>query len=157
MAMTILKPKFKAPYIEPTKGDRRDGLNKTTIGNTGTARKNPHRGSDWGGKIITSISTGRVTEVFFSEQLGNCLIMKNADGVFILYAHMGKASSRAVGDLVVAGETTIGLVGNTGSYSFGAHLHAAAAKHKQPHLAPQSKLLDLFTLIDNYSASNKAA
>jgi murein DD-endopeptidase MepM/ murein hydrolase activator NlpD len=155
--MAILKAKFKAPYIEPTAGPRRDGLNKLTIGNSGEPRKNPHRGSDWGGKLITSISTGRVTEVFFSEQLGNCLTMKNADGVFILYAHMAKPSSRKVGDMVVAGETAIGLVGNTGSYSFGAHLHAAAAKHKQPHLAPQGKLLDLFTLIDGYTASVKAA
>ena len=155
--MAILKAKFKAPYIEPTAGPRRDGLNKLTIGNSGEPRKNPHRGSDWGGKLITSISTGRVTEVFFSEQLGNCLTMKNADGVFILYSHMKSPSSRKVGDMVVAGETAIGLVGNTGSYSFGAHLHAAAAKHKQPHLAPQAKLLDLFTLIDGYTASVKAA
>jgi murein DD-endopeptidase MepM/ murein hydrolase activator NlpD len=155
--MAILKAKFKAPYIEPTAGPRRDGLNKLTIGNSGEPRKNPHRGSDWGGKLITSISTGRVTEVFFSEQLGNCLTMKNADGVFILYAHMKNPSSRKVGDMLIAGETAIGLVGNTGSYSFGAHLHAAAAKHKQPHLAPQSKLLDLFTLIDGYTASVKAA
>lgn len=155
--MAIFKTTFKAPYIEPTSGPRRDGLNKLTIGNTGEPRKNPHRGSDWGGKVITSISTGRVTEVFFSEQLGNCLTMKNADGVFILYSHMKNPSSRKVGDMLIAGETAIGLVGNTGSYSFGAHLHAAAAKHKQPHLAPQSKLLDLFTLIDGYTASVKAA
>ena len=155
--MAILKAKFKAPYIEPTSGPRRDGLNKLTIGNTGEPRKNPHRGSDWGGKVITSISTGRVTDVFFSEQLGNCLTMKNADGVFILYSHMKNPSSRKVGDMVIAGETAIGLVGNTGSYSFGAHLHAAAAKHKQPHLAPQGKLLDLFALIDGYTASLKAA
>lgn len=155
--MAILKAKFKAPYFEPTSGPRRDGLNKLTIGNSGEPRKNPHRGSDWGGKLITSISTGRVTDVFFSEQLGNCLTMKNADGVFILYAHMAKPSSRKVGDMVVAGETAIGMVGNTGSYSFGAHLHAAAAKHKQPHLAPQGKLLDLFKLIDDFQASVKPA
>ena len=155
--MAILKAKFTAPYFEPTNGDRRDGLNKLTIGNSGEPRKNPHRGSDWGGKTITSISTGRVTDVFFSEQLGNCLTMKNADGVYILYAHMAKPSSRKVGDMVIAGITAIGLVGNTGSYSFGAHLHAAAAKHKQPHLAPQGKLLDLFTLIDDFQASVKPA
>lgn len=155
--MAILKAKFKAPYFEPTKGDRRDGLNKLTIGTSGEPRKNPHRGSDWGGKLITSISTGRVTDVFFSEQLGNCLTMKNADGVFILYAHMAKPSSRKVGEMVIAGITAIGMVGNTGSYSFGAHLHAAAAKHKQPHLAPQGKLLDLFKLIDDFQASVKAA
>lgn len=154
--MAILKAKFKAPYFEPTSGPRRDGLNKLTIGNSGEPRKNPHRGSDWGGKLITSISTGRVTDVFFSEQLGNCLTMKNADGVFILYAHMAKPSSRKVGEMVIAGITAIGMVGNTGSYSFGAHLHAAAAKHKQPHLAPQGKLLDLFKLIDDFQASVKA-
>lgn len=150
---------LKAVYMEPLpKKSRGDKMGKTTIGNTGTPRKNPHRGDDWSaGGLIKSISTGRVTKVFWSDELGNCLIAKNADGLFIIYAHLAAASSRKVGDMLIAGETIVGKAGNTGAYSFGTHLHAACSTKPMPHLAPAAELISLFDLIDASTEQQKLA
>lgn len=137
-------------FHEPMKVARGDELNKTTIGNSGKPRKNPHRGNDWSGTgLITAITTGRVSKKGFSNEIGNFVIQKTAEpGLFIGYYHLEAPSSRAVGDMVVGGETVVGKAGNTGSYSFGVHLHAVAAYSSMPHLAAQNKLVDLFDLID---------
>lgn len=149
---------LKSPYLEPLPKVRGDKMGKTTIGNTGTPRKNPHRGDDWStGGTIKSIATGVVTDVFWSEQLGNCLTMKTKDGIYILYAHLAKVSWRKKGEKVVAGETNIGVAGNTGAYSFGTHLHAACSTQPKPHLAPATTLISLFELIDAYSEQVKLA
>lgn len=141
-------------YHAPIKGagvERRDEL-----GNFNKAyRTQPHRGSDWGfktgsaGKPVYAFADGKVSKVFWSDALGHCVITRNThDKVYCLYAHLEAKSELAAGSPVIGGETVVGLIGNTGSASAGAHLHAAASTESLPHLAPIGKLLDLFKLID---------
>lgn len=139
-------------YSEPIKGagaERRDEL-----GNFNKAyRKHPHRGADWGfsngseGKDILAMHSGLVFKNFSSPSLGWCVITKDEDGVYILYAHL-KAQGIAKGKLIVGGASIIGQIGNTGSASVGAHLHVAVSKNSQPHLAPFEELLNPFKLVD---------
>ena len=146
-------------YFDPFPGNRGDEL-----GNMASYRKHPHRGSDWGAKKaienkpVVAITNGRVREVFWSDVLGNCLIQSTGDGFHLLYAHLAKPSTCAVGDLLVGGTTVVGVVGGgaktpSGSASTGAHLHAALAKDPKPHLCAYEKLVDLHKWID----SNKNA
>jgi murein DD-endopeptidase MepM/ murein hydrolase activator NlpD len=141
-------------YFEPIKGagaERRDEL-----GNFNKAyRTQPHRGSDWGfkggseSKPVYAVADGLVARVLYSDALGHCVITKNShDKVYVIFAHLKEASTLTRMDRVIGGETVIGLIGNTGSASAGAHLHAAASTEQMPHLAPIGKLLDLFKLID---------
>jgi len=135
-----------AEYFEPFPGTRGDEL-----GNFASYRKQPHRGSDWSGndgKIIKAITTGRVKKVFTSEQLGHCLIQSTGDGMHLLYAHMKSPSSRKVGEMVIGGETAIGVVGNTGTATTGAHLHCGLSTAPNPATASYAALVDLHKHID---------
>lgn len=140
-------------YHEPIKGpgaERRDEL-----GNFASYRTQPHRGSDWGfttgsaGKAITAIRSGVVAKVFSTEQLGHSVIIRSFnDEVFIEYNHLQEASPLKRGETVEAGKTVIGKIGDTGTASTGAHLHASAAKAPVPHAASRNILIDLFKMID---------
>jgi murein DD-endopeptidase MepM/ murein hydrolase activator NlpD len=140
-------------YYEPIKGsgaERRDEL-----GNFASYRSQPHRGSDWGfttgsaGKPITAIRSGVVAKVFATDQLGHSVIIRSFnDGVFIEYNHLQEASPLKRGETVEGGKTVIGKIGDTGTASTGAHLHASAAKAPIPHAASRPALMDLFKLID---------
>lgn len=140
--------------------ERRDEL-----GNFNKAyRTHPHRGNDWGfkggsaGKPVYAVADGIVSKVFWSDVLGNCVIVRNThDKIYVLVAHLEAASSLKKGDAVIGGETVLGKIGNTGSASAGAHLHAAASTDPMPHLAPFDKLLDLFKLMDADKANREAA
>jgi murein DD-endopeptidase MepM/ murein hydrolase activator NlpD len=140
-------------YHEPIKGagaERRDEL-----GNFNKAyRTKPHRGSDWGfkggseGKPVYAVADGVVADVLWSDALGHCIITKNThDKVYVIFAHLQSKPTMKHMDKVIGGETVVGLIGNTGSSSAGAHLHAAASKSAKPHLASIDSLLDLFKLI----------
>lgn len=138
-------------YFAPIKGtgaERRD-----EFGNFASYRKQKHRGGDWGfsngsdGKDVYAMHDGTVAKNFWSDALGWTIITVDSDGVHILYAHL-KAKGLAKGSAVVGGETIIGQIGNTGSASVGAHLHVAASRNAQPHLAPYEHLLDPFELVD---------
>jgi murein DD-endopeptidase MepM/ murein hydrolase activator NlpD len=140
-------------YHEPIKGagaERRDEL-----GNFASYRKRPHRGSDWGfkggseGKPVYAVADGVVAKVLVTSELGNCIITKNShDKVYTIFCHLQELPKFSNMDRVIGGETIIGHIGNTGSNSTGAHLHAAASLQQKPQLAPQEELLDLFKLID---------
>lgn len=140
-------------YHEPIKGagaERRDEL-----GNTAPYRKRPHRGSDWGfkggseGKPVYAVADGIVAKVLTTGELGNCIITKNShDKVYTIFCHLAELPAFTKFDKVIGGETVIGKIGNTGGYSTGAHLHAAASLEQNPHLAPDSALIDLFKKID---------
>lgn len=140
-------------YHEPIKGagtERRDEL-----GNFNKAyRKQPHRGSDWGftngsdGKPVYAVADGVVADVLWTDALGHCIITKNShDKVYVIFAHLAEKPSLKRLERVIGGETVLGKIGNTGSASAGAHLHAAASLAPKPHLASYSALLDLFKLI----------
>jgi len=139
--------KYAAP-IKGTGAERRD-----EFGNFASYRKQAHRGGDWGftngseGKDVFAMHSGVVTKNFWSDALGWVVITKDEDGLHILYAHL-KAQGLKKNSAVIAGETVIGKIGNTGSASVGAHLHVAASKNAQPHLAPYEELLDPFKLVD---------
>lgn len=99
------------------------------FGNTilfdGTKRSNPHRGTDFSvpaGTPIKSATSGVVTLNKESAILGWVVVVKDPKNVYWGYCHLRQPGAR-VGMKVVAGETVIGLVGNTGSASHGAHLH----------------------------------
>ena len=133
-------------YYDPFPGTRGDEL-----GNTAPYRSHPHRGSDWSGnagKVIKAITTGRVKAVFTSRELGNCLIQKTAEGYYLLYAHMAEPSSRKIGEMVIGGQTAIGLVGNTGTATTGAHLHCGLAADPNPATCAYGDLIDLHKHID---------
>ena len=135
-------------YYDPFPGTRGDEL-----GNMAAYRKHPHRGSDWSGnagKIIKAITTGRVKAVFSTEALGNCLIQKTGDGLWLLYAHMAEPSSRKVGEMVIGGQTAIGVVGNTGTATTGAHLHCGLASDNNPASCAYEDLIDLHKHIDSH-------
>ena len=99
------------------------------FGNTilfdGSKRTNPHRGADFSvaaGTPIKSATSGEIVLNKWSEVLGWVVVVKDPKGVFWGYCHLRAAGLR-LGAKVVAGETVVGLVGNTGSASHGAHLH----------------------------------
>jgi hypothetical protein len=54
--------------------------------------------------------------------LGNVVVVEDHKGVFWGYSHLREVGAK-VGTECVAGVTVIGLVGNTGTASRGAHLH----------------------------------
>lgn len=96
------------------------------FGNTDAPRTNAHRGVDFAiaaGTDIKSATDGEVVLDKWSDVLGWVLVVKCPKGITWGYCHLREASKLNIGDKVVAGETVIGKVGNTGSASRGAHLH----------------------------------
>lgn len=88
---------------------------------------NGHTGIDsvantYGNKVCAVID-GTVLNVYKSATLGN-VIEYGTDYVRIAHYHLASCSV-AIGDQVVAGQTQIGIEGNTGSYSTGKHLHTS--------------------------------
>lgn len=83
-----------------------------------------HSGVDFGapyGTNILSVSSGTVSSSGVMGGYGNGIIIKGADGVSWLYAHMAEPSPFKAGDKITRGQV-IGIVGSTG-LSTGAHLH----------------------------------
>jgi len=96
------------------------------FGNTEAPRTNPHRGVDFAvaaGTPIKSATDGTVVLDRWSDVLGWVVVIQCPRGVTWGYCHLREGSKLNIGDKVVAGETVVGLVGNTGSASRGAHLH----------------------------------
>lgn len=96
------------------------------FGNKEAPRTNAHRGVDFaiaGGTKIKSISNGKVVVNKWSAVLGNVVAIEDPKGIVWGYCHLRDASPLALGATVEAGKTVVGLVGNTGSASRGAHLH----------------------------------
>ncbi|MDB1086721.1 M23 family metallopeptidase [Streptomyces sp. ACA25] len=82
-----------------------------------------HTGVDFATPIgvpVLSVGPGKVVEAGRSEFYGNVVIIRMADGIHALYAHLSRISVRK-GERVEAGAPA-GLTGNTGR-STGPHLH----------------------------------
>lgn len=95
------------------------------FGNRAAPRTNPHRGVDFAvpaGTPVKSATAGKVVVSKWNTVLGNVVVVEDHKGVFWGYSHLREAGAK-VGTECVAGVTVIGLVGNTGSASRGAHLH----------------------------------
>jgi murein DD-endopeptidase MepM/ murein hydrolase activator NlpD len=139
---------YKEPFDAKLRGDE--------FGNMASYRKHPHRGQDWHpaeNTVIPAITGGEITQIFWSDVLGNVVEVKGEDGVFLQYCHLAaKPKSLKVGDEVKLGQP-VGRVGGgantpSGSASTGAHLHLGASKVKNGHLAPYDKLIDPLALIE---------
>lgn len=120
-------------------------------------RKNgmqPHSGLDFAmpeGTPIPAIAKGTITLQQFSMILGNVSELRvmafdpagdrSKKEIFYLgYSHL-KAEGLPVGTKVQEG-ATIGLVGNTGSASSGAHLHLTVSKEHKGVFGPTSVKID---------------
>lgn len=130
-------------WIEPFPKNKRGD----EFGNLAPYRNGrPHRGLDWSvkeGSVIKAIATGRVIENAWSDGLGWYLIHSAEKGkLFVIYAHLKEQSKLEVDQVIRAGEDIIGKVGNTGSFTTGAHLHLSVAKDRKVHLCSYDKLLD---------------
>jgi murein DD-endopeptidase MepM/ murein hydrolase activator NlpD len=133
---------YKEPFDKKFRGDE--------FGNMASYRKHPHRGQDWSpaeNTVIPAITDGKITQIFWSDVLGNVVEILGEDGVYTQYCHLAaKPKSLKVGDEVKLGQP-VGRVGGgantpSGSASTGAHLHMGMAKQKNGHLAPYEKLID---------------
>lgn len=91
----------------------------------------PHRGQDFNGlpegTPIPASGDGVVTQSHWNSVLGNITVIYYPSArVYLGYCHM-KYPGLPVGSKVTRG-TTVGLLGNTGSATTGAHLHLTASR-----------------------------
>jgi murein DD-endopeptidase MepM/ murein hydrolase activator NlpD len=114
-----------------------------------------HSGTDWArpeGTPIKAIADGRVEFVAFSKILGHVLVQRARDNkgqlYYIGYCHLKEKPELEERAGLKAGETVIGLVGNTGSASTGAHLHATISKQARGVFGITAVKEDLFKLIE---------
>lgn len=107
-------------------------------------RKNgmqPHSGVDWArpeGTPIPSVANGTIVLQQWSDVLGNVSVLrvmgKDKALYYVGFCHL-KAEGLKVGTKVKEGDV-IGLVGNTGSASSGAHLHLTVSKELKGCFGP---------------------
>ncbi|MEL7110307.1 MAG: M23 family metallopeptidase [Pseudomonadota bacterium] len=72
---------------------------------------------------VLAAADGRVRERVYRDDYGNMLVIEHGDGVFARYAHLERfAPGIEIGGTVKSGQT-IGVMGNTASYSIPRHLH----------------------------------
>lgn len=118
-------------------------------------RKNgmqPHSGVDFArpeGTPIPSIANGTIVLQQWSDVLGNVSVLRVMDKdkklAYVGFCHLAKPGLE-VGTKVKEGET-IGLVGNTGSASSGAHLHLTVGREIKSVFGPTSVKFDPITFI----------
>jgi murein DD-endopeptidase MepM/ murein hydrolase activator NlpD len=119
-----------------------------------------HSGTDWArpeGTEIRAIANGRVTLIAYSKILGHVLVQKarhkNGQLYYIGYCHLKEKPTLKDNSGLIAGQTVIGLVGNTGSASTGAHLHATISKEPRGVFGITAVKEDLYKLIEENSSS----
>lgn len=126
-----------------------------------------HSGTDWAGKtgtLIPAIASGEVVLIQFSKVLGWVVVQTATDNKgakwFIGYCHLtcsqhkdkctgnheSPLTTTKVGDKVTVGQKYLRM-GNTGSASTGAHLHATASKTVKGVFGVTSAKSDLYKLI----------
>jgi murein DD-endopeptidase MepM/ murein hydrolase activator NlpD len=95
---------------------------------------NGHRGTDFGkgpaknGAPIPAPSLGRVVISEWHDNLGNVVVMKTPTGKFTYFCHLIEPGLPVNAYVAKAGDP-LGKIGNTGHYSFGAHLHCGVSDH----------------------------
>lgn len=118
-------------------------------------RKNgmqPHSGLDFArpeGTPIPSIANGTIVLQQWSDVLGNVSVLRVMDKdkklAYVGFCHLAKPGLE-IGTKVKEGDT-IGLVGNTGSASSGAHLHLTVGREIKSVFGPTSVKFDPITFI----------
>jgi murein DD-endopeptidase MepM/ murein hydrolase activator NlpD len=125
------------------------------FGNKEAPRTNPHRGVDFaiaGGTPIPSATHGEVTFSGWTDVLGNVVVIKDPKDVYWGYCHMREASKLRVTQKVHCGDI-VGLVGNTGSASRGAHLHFTCSV--EPNGYKQGAVIDPISALERRIAADK--
>lgn len=93
---------------------------------------NGHRGTDYGkagvklGSKIPAIADAKVVISEWHHNLGNVVVLKLETGKYAYFCHLQEPGLKKE-TLVKTGDI-IGKVGNTGAYSFGAHLHCGVSE-----------------------------
>lgn len=129
-------------------------------GVTDDLHPNGHRGTDYGkreaklGAPVKAIALGRVVLSEYHHNLGNVVVVKHATGKFSYYCHL-KDAGPAVGTYLRAAGEVIGKVGNTGQYSFGAHLHCGVSDERTGVYA--GKVYDIVKYVKEQQALEKKA
>lgn len=104
-------------------------LEDDPFGSMSGGRRYGHTGSDWGrglgGEPIPAWAAGTVVANQWSDGNGNCLAIA-IDGAPLYFSsiHMAEPSPLPIGAQVALGEH-VGIVGNTGTNSQGAHYHSS--------------------------------
>ena len=127
----------------------------------------PHSGTDWAAKtgtLISAIASGKVVLIQWSNILGWVVVQTATDNQgklwHIGYCHLtcsqhgdkckgdheSPLKTTKVGDEVEVGQKYL-RIGNTGSASTGAHLHATASKTVKGVFGVTSAKVDLYKLI----------
>jgi len=102
-------------YTAPTRGP--------VTSDFGWRRRRPHYGTDLNletGDTVVAAFNGRVRIAKLNKSYGNVVVIRHANGLETVYAHLSKILVSA-GEEVTSG-TVVGLGGNTG-HSYGSHLH----------------------------------
>jgi murein DD-endopeptidase MepM/ murein hydrolase activator NlpD len=113
----------KPSFIMPIDGKINEGFGPRDTTNIPNASKN-HRGIDIDARDGTptkATADGTVTQSSWENSGGNVIMLEHTNGYRSRYLHMSK-SNVSPGAVVRQGQI-IGLSGNTGSSSYGAHLH----------------------------------
>ncbi len=137
---------YQLPFPNPNLAD---GWGSTCCGRT-----SPHRGVDFpqaSGTAIPAVANGTVVVNTWSGCLGNVVVVEHADGIFSSYSHMVVPSPLPPGTPVAIGQQ-VGQVGNTGSCSFGAHLHLNFSDHATGYWTGSS--LDPYAYITQHLTCN---
>lgn len=113
----------------------------------------PHSGTDWAmkeGTPIPAIAKGTIVGVYESKVLGHVVeqrVMDKAGKIwYIGYCHLANVFLKE-GDKILQGDT-IGTVGNTGSASTGAHLHATLSRKQKGVFGVTADKVDLYKAIE---------
>ncbi len=137
---------YRLPFSNP---DLADGWGSTCCGRT-----SPHRGVDFpqaSGTPIPAVADGVIRRVPYSSCLGNVVVVQHADGMYSGYSHMLSGSPLGEGTTVTKGQT-IGQVGNTGSCSYGSHLHLTMAPSLEGYASGTT--VDPYAYITSHTTCN---
>lgn len=123
-------------FVPPVAGDYRitskEGNRSSRKTTNGKRMSSFHHGSDWasakpGSKPdIRNITSGKVVYTGKAGGYGNVVIVENADGYLVQYAHLDSIAVK-VGDQLQAG-SKVGVMGETGNVT-GVHLDLTVTKN----------------------------
>ena len=119
----LKEKKLNSFFIKPVDGLITEGFNKK-IGHFGVDVVSKK------GAFISSIDDGMVLFSSWTHEFGYVLVIKHQNSFVSFYKH-NSAVFKSKGDYVKSGET-IAIIGNSGKYSTGPHLHFELWKGSSP-------------------------
>ena len=119
----LKEKKLNSFFIKPVDGLITEGFNKK-IGHFGVDVVSKK------GAFISSIDDGMVLFSSWTHEFGHVLVIKHQNSFISFYKHNSEVF-KSKGDYVKSGET-IAIIGNSGKYSTGPHLHFELWKGSSP-------------------------